>query len=120
MEWRLFLQAYVAAAGYREAFEAASALIGRIGATATVRECRVRPYAKFEDQYGVWLDLDAPAAEAAFDTLFAELARGWRIEGDGPERFAIWDHRRSGPAVLPTLRWLHLGLHPEPPAEDGA
>ncbi len=119
MEWQLFLQTYVAADGYGEAFAIAGDLIGRIAPIATVAECRVRPYPKFEDQYGVWLDLRADDPPAAFDALFADLADGWMAEGDPAERFAVWDRRRHGPAALPALRWLHLNLHREPDPEPG-
>ena len=111
MDRRLFLQAYVAADDYPQAFEAAEALIDRIGPDVAVRECRVRPYHKFEHQYGVWLELDAADRDAAFDRLLADLAEGWRPEGDETERFAIWDPRLHGSAILPALRWLHLNVH---------
>ncbi|SFS81491.1 hypothetical protein SAMN05192570_2756 [Brevundimonas viscosa] len=112
MDRRLFLQAYVAADGYPQTLQSAESLIRRIGSVAAVRECRVRPYNKFEDQYGVWLDLDAARPAAAFEALLADLAQGWRAEGEGGERFAVWDGRLHGAAFLPALRWLHLNLHP--------
>ena len=119
MEWRLFLQAYVGAGAYGEAFAVARDLIGRIAPTAMVAECRVRPYPKFEDQYGVWLDLRADDPSAAFEALQSDLAPGWSVEAVDGERFAIWDRRQHGPAPLPSLRWLHLNLYPEPEPEDG-
>lgn len=110
--WHLNLQTYVVAATYAEAFAAASTLISTITATATVQDCTVRPYPKFEDQFGVRLTLTAPNLEAAYRALLVALATDWTVKESEEEASAIWDARSNGPSPVQGVRWMHLNLFP--------
>lgn len=107
---RLILNAHVEAADYAAALEAAKPVLERVQAVARIRECRLRPYPKFEDRFSVWMELDADNPEAAFESLAADLATQWDAGGDDLDRFRIWDIRNHGPVTLPSLRWMHLNL----------
>lgn len=109
-EHRLILNAHVAAGNYVAAFEAAKPVVERIQNSARIRECRVRPYPKFDERFSVWMELDADHPSAAFDKLAIDLATQWDDGGDEINRFRIWDIRNHTAATLPGLRWMHLNL----------
>jgi len=109
-EQRLILNVHVEAIDYAAALEAAKPVLDRVQGFARIRECRVRPYPKFDSQFSVWLDMDADDPTAAFDRLATDLATQWDQGGDGIDRFRIWDYRRHVGAALPGLRWMHLNL----------
>lgn len=106
----LILNAHVAAGRYEAALEAAKPLLDRVQGIATVRECRIRPYPKFDDQFSVWMELEADDPAAAFKALAADLATQWDEGGDDIDRFRIWDVRNHAHSALPGLRWMHLNL----------
>ena len=71
---KLGLRVYATAADYPTAFRLTETLIAALAPIATVRECRVYPYWKFEDQFGRWLELASPDQAAAFDAVKADVA----------------------------------------------
>lgn len=107
----MFLQAYVRADDYGQAFAAARDLIVVVAREAQVTQCRVNPYYKFEDQYGVMLILEADDMPAAWERLQADLAAPWHVGGDETDRHAIWDARTGSPSIIPQARWLNLELY---------
>ncbi len=109
--WTLFLQAYVEAPDYERAFGVAAAVIRITEPHATVTECRVSPYDKFETRYGVWLSLEAEDKPAAWQVLQETLAKDWHVGGDETDRHAVWDSRLGGPSPLAEARWLNLELY---------
>ena len=109
-EPRLVLNAHVEAADYSSALEAAKPVVERIQRSARIRECRVRPYPKFDQRFSVWMELDAEDPATAFDVLASDLATQWDEGGDETDRFRIWDIRNHTAATLPGLRWMHLNL----------
>ena len=119
-QWKMFLQAYVVAETYEQAFPVAEKLIGAIRPLATIADCHVSPYYKFDDQYGVWLLLEADDAPEAWLALQATLASGWHVGGDETDRHALWDVRNDGPCPIADARWLNLELYKtgEPDAES--
>ncbi|MGA0544330.1 hypothetical protein ACO2Q1_03550 [Brevundimonas sp. VNH65] len=108
--WEMFLQAYVRADGYDRAFDVARDLIAVVAREARVTQCRVNPYYKFEDQYGVMLLLEADDMPAAWTRLQTNLAEPWHVGGDETDRHAIWDVRMGSPCVVSDARWLNLEL----------
>ena len=109
-DWTMFLQAYVKADDYAAAFAVAEQLIVLTAPLATTVDCHVSPYYNFEDQYGVWLSLEAQDMVAAWQALQATLAIGWHIGGDETDRHAIWDVRMDGTSPVAAARWLNLEL----------
>lgn len=109
-ELRLVLNVHVEAGDYSSALEAAKPVVERVQRSARVRECRVRPYPKFDEQFSVWMELDAEAPASAFANLASDLATQWEEGGDEIDRFLIWDIRSHGDPTLPGLRWMHLNL----------
>lgn len=118
-EWKMFLQAYVRADDYAAAFRVAERLIDLTAPLARTADCHVSPYDKFEDQYGVWLSLEAPDKPAAWLALQAALATGWHVGGDETDRHAVWDVRNDGPCPIAEARWLNLELYATDEPEDG-
>lgn len=107
----MFLQAYVRADDYDQAFGVARDLIAVVGREARITQCRVNPYYKFEDQYGVMLVLEAGDMPTAWARLQTALAEPWHVGGDEIDRHAIWDVRMGSPCVVPATRWLNLELY---------
>lgn len=107
----MFLQAYVRADDYAAAIRAAERLIELTTPLARTADCHVSPYYKFEDQYGVWLSLEAPDKPLAWLALQTTLATGWHVGGDETDRHAVWDVRSDGPGPIPEARWLNLELY---------
>lgn len=110
-EWIIFLQAYVRADDYAAAFRVAGRLIDLTKPLAMTADCHVSPYSKFEDQYGVWLSLEAPDKPAAWLDLQAVLATGWHVGGDKTDRYAVWDRRNDDSCPIAEARWLNLELY---------
>lgn len=111
--WRLNLQTYVGAASYDDAFALASSLVAAVGPTAAVADCTIKPYRKFEGQFGVRLSLDAPSLERAYQDLLAKLALDWTTNASDDEASAIWDDRLNGPGRISGVKWIHLNLFKE-------
>lgn len=110
-DWKMFLQAYVLATDYDQAFAAARDLMSAVSPQARVAQCRINPYYKFEDQYGIMLILEADDMPAVWTRLQAALADDWSLGGDETDRHAIWDARWGSPCVASTARWLNLELY---------
>lgn len=112
---RLGLRVYATASGYPIAFGLAERLIERLSPLVTVRECRVYPYPKFEDCFGLWLELSGPDQVAAFDRASGILAPQWVVDSESDDRSAIWDQAADGGvAALPEAIWMHLELWSDP------
>lgn len=109
-EPRLILNAHVQAGDYAAALEAAKSVVARVQSFARIRECRARPYPKFDERFSVWMQLEADDPATTFDNLASDLATQWDEGGDGADRFRIWDIRNHTAAALPGLRWMHLNL----------
>lgn len=109
---KLGLRVYATATDWPTAFQLAERLIAVIGGPATVRECRVYPYWKFDDQYGLWLELASPDQNAAYDAVKTALAvPAWDSRDDPEDREGIWDRAtHGGEAILPEATWMHLNL----------
>ncbi len=108
---KLGLRVYVTAADYPAAFRLAERLIAALAPIATVRECRVYPYWKFEDQFGLWLELASPDQAATFETVKALAAPGWEAAGGPDDRDEIWNlGAHGGEAILAEATWMHLNL----------
>lgn len=110
-QWKMFLQAYVAAESYEQAFPVAENLIRTVRPIAGITDCRISPYYKFEDQYGVCLLLEADDMPEAWRALQPILAADWHVGGDETNRHAIWDHRLNGPCPIRAARWFNLELY---------
>lgn len=108
--WHLNLQTYAIATTYDEAFAVASALVSVVGPIAGIQDCTVRPYPKFDDQFGIRLTLTAPNLDEAYGALLASLASDWVIKDLEEEASATWDARTNGPCPLEDMRWMHLNL----------
>lgn len=108
---KLGLRVYATAVDYLAAFALAGRLIAQVSTIAPVRECRVYPYPKFDDHFGLWLEFDAPDQGAAFDSLAAMLAPDWHGKGGPEPRSLIWDQGTlGGAAIAPEATWMHLEL----------
>lgn len=118
--WKMFLQAYVRADGFDPAFAAARDLMAVVTPEARITECRINPYYKFADQYGVMLLLEAEDMPTAWARLQTALADPWHVGGDEFDRHAIWDIRMGAACVAPAARWLNLELYGGGAAEDAA
>lgn len=112
---KLGLRVYVTAADYPTAFRRAETLIAAIAPIATVRECRVYPYWKIEDQFGLWLELTSADQAAAFDAVKALTASAWERAGGPEDRDEVWNRSaHGGEAILAEATWMHLELWGEP------
>lgn len=108
---KLGLRVYATATGYPAAFDLAGRLVDRVSAIVAVQDCRVYPYRKFENCFGLWLELSSSDQDAAFDSLWRTVAPGWVEQGGPGERSAIWDREtHGGVSVLPEAIWMHLNL----------
>lgn len=113
---KLGLRVYATAADYPTAFGLAERLIADLPAAITARECRVYPYWKFDDQFGIWLDLSGPDQAAGFEELTRLLAPEWQTQGVPGDRSVIWNQpTHGGVAILPEATWMHLELWGEEP-----
>lgn len=108
---KLGLRVYATAADYPTAFRLTETLIAALAPIATVRECRVYPYWKFEDQFGLWLELSSPDQAAAFDAVKALAASTWERAGGPDDRDEVWNRStHGGNAILAEATWMHLEL----------
>jgi len=111
---KLGLRVYATAADYPAAFMLTERLIAALLLVAEVRECRVYPYWKFEDQFGLWLELASPDQSAAFEAVKALAAPAWEAAGGPEDRDEIWDRTtHGGAAILAEATWMHLNLWDE-------
>lgn len=105
---RLALRVYVEASDFATAFALASDLTARLMVIAPVRECRVYPYWKFADHFGLWLDI-APQDDKAFDAILALIAPSWEDSGPGPDRWAVWNRAtHGGDPLMPAITWASV------------
>ncbi|MBU3971063.1 MAG: hypothetical protein KKE42_01670 [Alphaproteobacteria bacterium] len=108
---KLGLRIYATAATWSAAFGLAERLIEALAPLVSVRECRVYPYPKFEDQYGIWLELASADQSAAFEAVKALAAPSWQMIGGPDAREAIWNRSiEGGAAILAEATWIHLDL----------
>ena len=69
----LGLRVYIESADISSALAVASDLTSQLMGIAPVRECRVYPYPKFENHFGIWLEIPAHD-ERVFDALLSLIA----------------------------------------------